>query len=71
MDHAQRHSPTDVRSPLQDDAAAGAAPRSLHRTARRALAWTLALAALGGVFALYLQPAVLVTLADQVWACFN
>ena len=30
-----------------------------------------AVAALGAVFALYLQPTVLVTLADQVWACFN
>ena len=28
-------------------------------------------AALAGVFALYTQPTVLVTLADQLWACFN
>ena len=30
----------------------------------------LALAALSGVFAMYLQPDFMVTLAQQVWACF-
>jgi len=29
-----------------------------------------ALAALGGVFALYVHPEFLVTLVDQVWSCF-
>ena len=29
-----------------------------------------ALAALGGVFALYVHPDFLVTLVDQIWACF-
>lgn len=29
-----------------------------------------ALAALGGVFALYVHPDFLVTLVDQVWSCF-
>jgi hypothetical protein len=33
-------------------------------------AWTLAIATLLGVFALYTRPEFLVTLADQVWACF-
>ena len=37
----------------------------------RALGWAAALAALAGVFALYLQPAMLVVLAEQVWACFH
>ena len=38
---------------------------------RRLLAWGAALAALVAVFALYAHPAILVTLADQLWACFN
>jgi len=34
-------------------------------------AWLAAvLAALGGVFALYVHPTFLVTLVDQVWSCF-
>ena len=42
----------------------------LHRHLRRA-GWTaLAAAVLGGVFALYTRPAFLVTLVDQIWACF-
>ena len=32
--------------------------------------WSAALAALLGVFALYTRPEFLVTLADQLWACF-
>ncbi|MES2363805.1 MAG: hypothetical protein V4646_18690 [Pseudomonadota bacterium] len=36
----------------------------------KAAGWTAALAALLGVFALYTQPDFLVTLANQVWACF-
>ena len=32
--------------------------------------WSLAALALLGVFALYTRPDFLVTLADQVWACF-
>lgn len=35
------------------------------------LAYTIAVAALLGVFALYLQPQVMVSIADFVWACFN
>lgn len=32
--------------------------------------WTVALAALLGVFALYTRPEFLFTLANQVWSCF-
>lgn len=35
------------------------------------VAYALALATLGGVFALYTQPQLLVTLSEQIWACFN
>jgi hypothetical protein len=38
---------------------------------RKLLAYAAATGVLLGVFALYLHPTVLVTLADQVWACFN
>jgi len=38
---------------------------------RKILAYGAAIAALLAVFALYTQPAILVTLADQMWACFN
>jgi hypothetical protein len=33
-------------------------------------AWTVALGVLAGVFMLYTQPAFMVTLIDQLWACF-
>ncbi|MBO9677873.1 MAG: hypothetical protein J7556_06525 [Acidovorax sp.] len=36
----------------------------------RWLAYVAALAALLAVFALYTRPEFLVTLADQIWACF-
>ncbi len=39
-------------------------------TPARLSAWTAALLALAGVFALYLQPDFVVDLANQVWACF-
>ena len=38
--------------------------------ARKLALYTLAVAAVLGVFALYLRPEFLLTLADQVWACF-
>ncbi|MHA7599763.1 hypothetical protein ACX12L_07450 [Alicycliphilus sp. T452] len=41
--------------------------RSAHK---RWIAAALALAVLLGVFALYLQPEFMRTLADQIWACF-
>ena len=34
------------------------------------LAWALALVVLLAVFALYTRPDFLLTLADQLWACF-
>ena len=37
---------------------------------QRILIWATILAVLLAVFALYLQPEFMVTLADQVWACF-
>ena len=38
--------------------------------ARRLILYALAVAAALAVFALYTRPDFLVTLADQVWACF-
>ena len=38
---------------------------------KRAAAWTLALAALGGVFALYTRPQMMIALGDMIWACFQ
>jgi hypothetical protein len=37
---------------------------------RRALLWLAAAAALAVVFAAYLRPDVVVTLANQLWSCF-
>jgi hypothetical protein len=39
--------------------------------ARKLLAYAAALAVLLAVFALYTRPTILVTLADQIWLCFN
>jgi hypothetical protein len=36
----------------------------------RALIWAVVLGALLAVFALYTRPEFMLTLADQVWACF-
>lgn len=41
----------------------------MTRTGKFAI-WGAAAAVLMGVFALYTQPDFLVTLADQIWACF-
>ncbi len=38
---------------------------------RTLAAYGLALAALAAVFVLYTQPEMLVTLSEQIWACFN
>lgn len=38
---------------------------------RKLLAYGAAVAALLAVFALYTQPAIMVTLADQIWSCFQ
>lgn len=37
---------------------------------RRLLVWSAAVAALAAVFASYLQPHLVVDLANRVWACF-
>ena len=42
----------------------------MSQRARKSLIWLAALAAMAGVFALYLQPEMLRTMADQIWACF-
>lgn len=42
----------------------------MNKAARLWLAWTAAAAVLLAVFALYTRPDFLVTLADQLWACF-
>jgi hypothetical protein len=34
-------------------------------------AWTAAALVLGGVFALYTQPGMMVALGDMIWACFR
>lgn len=41
----------------------------MSRSQRIAL-WIALLGLSAGVFALYLRPAFLVTLAEQIWACF-
>ncbi len=41
-----------------------------RRVAKTAIVWTAITAALLGVFAMYTKPEFLVTLADQLWACF-
>ena len=40
------------------------------RAIQRVMLYGVALAALLAVFALYLRPDFMVTLAQQVWACF-
>ena len=37
---------------------------------RRVALWAVAFAVLIAVFALYLQPDLVVTLANQLWSCF-
>jgi len=39
--------------------------------ARKLLAWAAAVAVLAGVFALYTRPELMVTLSEQIWACFR
>jgi hypothetical protein len=34
------------------------------------LVWVIAASALAGVFALYQNPQLMVTIADQLWSCF-
>jgi hypothetical protein len=43
----------------------------MRQRTRRFFAYGTAVAVLLAVFALYTRPLILVTLADQIWACFN
>ncbi|HSI54327.1 MAG TPA: hypothetical protein VK981_10180 [Ramlibacter sp.] len=43
----------------------------MTQKSRKVIAYGAAIAALLAVFALYTRPTILVTLADQLWACFN
>ena len=43
----------------------------MKQRTRSLLAYGAAVAVLLAVFALYTRPLILVTLADQFWACFN
>ena len=56
-------------SPPAHSAPAPASPPGL-RLWQRALLWAGVLGVLLAVFAWYLQPAFMVSLADAVWACF-
>jgi len=47
-----------------------ARPAGRGRALRRVAAWALAAAVLGVVFASYLSPDMMFTLATQVWSCF-
>ena len=40
------------------------------RCLKRPLAWAAALLALALVFAAYLQPAMVFSIANQLWSCF-
>lgn len=46
------------------------APRPSAVMARRVLAWALAAIVLLAVFLAYLQPAMALQLAQQLWSCF-
>jgi hypothetical protein len=45
-------------------------PSQLPAKIRPALRWVLILLVLGLVFLAYLQPALMVQLSEQIWACF-
>lgn len=44
--------------------------RGWHRPLLQAAAWVAAVVALLGVFMLYTQPAFMVEMSQQLWACF-
>ena len=44
---------------------------SMTVRSRKLLAYGAATAVLLAVFALYTRPTIMVTLADQIWACFG
>jgi len=43
----------------------------MNLTARKLLAYAAAIAVLLGVFALYTRPELMVTISEQIWACFQ
>lgn len=43
----------------------------MNAPARKVLAYAAAVAVLLGVFALYTRPELMITLSDQIWACFQ
>jgi hypothetical protein len=43
----------------------------MNLRAKKLLAWSAAAAVVVAVFALYMQPQVMVTLSELFWACFN
>ena len=45
-------------------------PSQLSTKIKPALRWALILLILGLVFLAYLQPALMVQLSEQLWACF-
>ncbi|WP_271009702.1 hypothetical protein [Paucibacter sp. B51] len=45
-------------------------PAQLSAKIKPALRWALILLVLGLVFLAYLQPALMVQLSEQLWACF-
>jgi len=45
-------------------------PSQLSTKIKPALRWALILLILGLVFLAYLQPALMVQLSEQIWACF-
>lgn len=45
-------------------------PTPALRGWQRLAVWAVALSAMAGVFALYVQPEFMLLMANQVWACF-
>jgi len=43
----------------------------MHPSWRKLLAYAAAIAVLLGVFALYTRPELMVTISEQIWACFQ
>lgn len=43
----------------------------MNLRARKILAYTVAIAVLLGVFALYTRPELMIAISEQVWACFQ
>lgn len=43
----------------------------MNPRARKLIAYAAAVAVLLGVFALYTRPELMITLSEQIWACFR